>query len=337
MIVIPVGIFLFTNLLMNYPIEILVALILSQTLSNAAKYFIEDKNKQRLKKSLSEYVWSDIAQEVLEEEGKINFDGEEKQSVLFFSDIEGFTTMSEKLPPRKLVGFLREYLSKMSDVILDEKGYINKYEGDAIMALWWVFNKLEKQDYMSVCRASLQQMELLHTLNKDWLSHYGQEVHIRIGIHAGDVIVGNIGSVGRKMEFTALWDTVNIASRLEGVNKFYGTHICASEAIYTATKNKFEYRFLDSITVKGKRTPLKIYELLSRVGQLTPRQQEIRSKFQVALDAYLNKDFQKAKLLFNELVGKGDKPSLTFKSRCSMYLLNPPEANWDGVWKMEAK
>lgn len=97
--------------------------------------------------------------------------------------------MSEKLAPRKLVGFLREYLSQMSHIILDEKGYINKYEGDAIMAIWGVFTDLDADDYTSVCKASLAQMKLLHNLNKDWLEHYGQEVNIRIGIHSGDVIV----------------------------------------------------------------------------------------------------------------------------------------------------
>ena len=204
LLLLPVTIFLFTNLIMNYPIEMIFGLILSQTLSNGVKYLIEDKNKEKLKKSLSEYVGADIAEEVLEEEGKVNFDGEEKQAILFFSDIEGFTTISEKLVPRRLVAFLREYLSEMSHIILDERGYINKYEGDAIMALWGVFSKLRSENYESACRVSLKQISLLQALNKDWLKHYGSEIHIRIGLHAGDVIVGNIGAQGRKMEFTAL-------------------------------------------------------------------------------------------------------------------------------------
>lgn len=103
----------------------------------------------------------------------------------------------------------------MSDIILDEKGYINKYEGDAIMAIWGVFSDLEPKNYTQVCNASLQQIELLEKLNNDWLKYYGRKIHIRIGIHSGEVIVGNIGAQGRKMEFTALGDTVNIASRLE--------------------------------------------------------------------------------------------------------------------------
>lgn len=336
-VIIPISIFLFTNLIMNYPTEILFAFILSQTLSNGIKYFIEDKNKERLKKSLSEYVGSDIAEEVLEQWGNINFDGEEKHAILFFSDIEWFTTLSEKLTARKLVGFLREYLGKMSDIILDEKGYINKYEGDAIMAIWGVFSDLEQENYIQVCNASLEQIELLEKLNHDWLKHYGRKIHIRIGIHSGEVIVGNIGTQGRKMEFTALWDTVNIASRLEWVNKFYGTSICVSETVYKETHQDFEYRFLDSIRVKGKSEKLDIYELLARKWELTENQKKISEKYQVAMKVYLSQDFQKAKLLFNELVDIGDSASLAFKSRCSMYMLENPWKNWDGVWNMQEK
>lgn len=336
-IIIPVSIFLFTNLIMSYPTEIVFALILSQTLSNGVKYLIEDKNKEKLKKSLSEYVGSDIAEEVLNEWGNINFDGEEKDAILFFSDIEWFTTLSEKLTPRKLVGFLREYLGQMSDVVLDQKGYINKYEGDAIMAIWWAFGELEPQNYSHACHAALEQMELLEKLNKDWLKHYGQKIHIRIGIHSGEVIVWNIGAEGRKMEFTALWDTVNIASRLEWVNKFYGIHICVSESIYTETKGDFEYRFLDTIKVKWKKEQLNIYELIGRKWELSEKNKKIREKFQVALDVYTKQDFQKAKLLFNELIDMWDPAALTFKARCSMYLLNPPEKDWKGVWIMDEK
>ncbi len=336
-ILIPLGIFVYTNLVMNYLAEILLALILSQTLSNGVKYLIEDKNKQRLKQSLSEYVGSDIAHEVLEEEGKVNFDGAEKAAILFFSDIEGFTSMSEKLTPRRLVGFLREYLSQMSHVIMEERGYINKYEWDAIMALWGVFSKLSPRNYKESCKVALKQLELLKILNKDWLEHYGHQINIRIGIHSGDVIVGNIWLEWKKMEFTALWDTVNIASRLEWVNKFYGTSICVSHRVYEHTCEDFEYRYIDNIMVKWKTETLKIYELLGHKNSLNRKQKTIYKKFQIALDTYFQQDFQQAKLLFNELVNLWDKPSLTFKSRCSMYLLHPPEKDWDGVWKMEAK
>ena len=337
LVIMPLAVFFFTNLIINFPIEIIFALILSLTLSNGIKYFIEDGNKKKLKKSLSEYVGSHIADEILEEAGKVNFDGEEKKAILFFSDIEGFTTISEDLQAKELVAFLREYLSEMSHIILDEKGYINKYEWDAIMAIWWAFSELNSTNYRQVCHASLLQMELLNSLNENWRGHYGKDIRIRIGIHAGDVIVWNNWATGRKMEFTALWDTVNLASRLEGVNKFYGTHICASDAVYEETKDEFVYRFLDKIRVKWKRKPLKIYELIGRKGEVSEDKMKELEQFAQALEYYFQKDFLQAKLLFQELAEKGDGPSLAFKSRITIYEMTPPQETWDGVWSMEEK
>jgi len=283
---------------MNYPSELVLALILSLTLSNGVKYSIEDTNKLKLKKSLSEYVGANIAQEVLEDSGKINFDGEERNTILFFSDIEGFTGISEEMMPRELVAFLRDYLSQMSHIILDAGGYINKYEGDAIMAVWGIFSSLETKNYIQVCQSCIEQMETLEKLNIGWKKQYGHEIHIRIGVHAGEVIVGNIGVEGRKMEFTALGDNVNLASRLEGVNKFYGTHICVSEEVYTETKQDFEYRFLDRIRVKGKKKILNIYELLGLKGSLSTKEKTKLKKFAQAQELYFKRDFQAAKKLF---------------------------------------
>ncbi len=336
-IMFPIGVFLFTNLIMNYLVEIIFAIILSLALSTTVKYLIEDKNKQKLRQSLSEYVGSDIADEVLEGEGKINFDGEEKTAILFFSDIEWFTTISEHLTPRKLVKFLREYLSEMSNIILDKKWYINKYEWDAIMALWWIFHDIEPLNYTQVCEASLMQLEWLTNRNKDWKDIYNEQISIRIGIHSGEVIVWNIWAKGRKMEFTALWDTVNTASRLEWVNKLYGTHICVSESIFSQTKDDFVYRYLDKIRVKWRKKLLHIYELVGRAWEVSDAKQTLFEKYQHALDTYFSRDFAQAKMLFQELVDLWDAPSLAFKSRCSMYILNPPESDWDGVWQMETK
>jgi adenylate cyclase len=146
---------------------------------------------------------------------------------------------------------LREYLSTLSNVIMDEKWFINKYEGDAIMALWWVFGNDEKASY-SACESALRQQEILKELNKDWGNRGFPPIKVRMWMHVWDAIIGNIGAVGRKMEFTALWDNVNLASRLEGVNKFYGTYMCVSEAIYQEVKEYFVFRYLDKIRVKWK-------------------------------------------------------------------------------------
>ncbi len=175
-----------------------------------------------------------------------------KKLAIYFSDIEWFTTISEKFEPEDLVWFLREYLSEMSDIIMDENWFINKYEWDAIMALWWSFIEYDKWAYYS-CLSAIKQQALLKTLNNDWKERWFAEIKVRIWIHTWEAIVWNIGSTWRKMEYTALWDSVNLASRLEWVNKFYWTYICVSEDIYIETAEYFEFRYLDIIKVKWKK------------------------------------------------------------------------------------
>ncbi|MDQ7023635.1 MAG: adenylate/guanylate cyclase domain-containing protein [Candidatus Gracilibacteria bacterium] len=297
---------------------------------------MEDKNKTLLNKALSQYVSKDIAEEILSGEGKIKLDGERKRISIFFSDIEGFTSISEKMNPEELVIFLREYLGAMSNIIMDERGFIDKYEGDAIMALWGVFG-YEKSSTYDNCLSALKQKDSLKKLNIEWKKRFGEELKIRMGLHTGNAIVGNIGAAGRKMDFTALGDSVNLASRLEEVNKKYGTYLCVSEVVYLEQKEKFDFRYLDQIKVKGKNIPVKIYELISIKGEINDLQKSIVSKFEKAIKLYLNRDFKVALNIFEELSILGDNPSKTYISRCEIFIKNPPEKNWDGVWTMKTK
>jgi adenylate cyclase len=285
---------------------------------------------------LSEYVSEDVAREILSWEGKVNLDGENKRTAIFFSDIEWFTSISEKFTPEVLVWFLREYLSQMSNIILDEKGFINKYEWDAIMALWWVFWTDENASYHA-CLSSIKQQRLLKTLNRDWTERGFSEIKVRIWLHVWEAIIWNIWSEGRKMEFTALWDNVNLASRMEWVNKFYGTYICVSEDIYGEVKNSFEFRYLDKIRVKWKEIWVNIYELLEEKWNITDIQKNMFIEFEKGIDLYLKRDFHWALEIFNILEASWDRPSTTYKTRCEMYIQNPPDENWDQIWTMESK
>jgi len=329
-----------TPLIPNYLVELILSLLLSTLLTNIDKYGIENKQKWKLNKALSEYVSKDIASEILSWAWKINLDWENKYVTIFFSDIEWFTSVSEKFSPERLVSFLREYLSNMSNIILDKKWFINKYEWDAIMALWWVFWKDNKgcyDDIYSACLSALEQQKRLKELNIIWKEKWFSEIKARIWIHSWDAIIWNIWSEGRKMEFTALWDSVNLASRLEWVNKFYYTYICVSEDVYIQTRKDFEYRFLDNITVKWKNKPIKIYELICLAEDVTDEILSLIKKFWYAIDLYLKKDFKSALSIFEELSKEGDKPSLTYIERCMKYIKTPPVDNWDWVWKMEEK
>jgi len=327
---------IYTNTLLNFPIELALSLILSLAISNVAKYLIENRNKEKLNKALSEYVSVDVAKEILSWEWKINLDWENKKIAIFFSDIEWFTSISEKFSPEELVWFLREYLSDMSDIIMDEKWFINKYEWDAIMALWGVFWD-DKDKSKNICLSALKQQEKLKELNKIWSKRGFSEIKARIGMHLGEAIIWNIWSEWRKMEFTALWDSVNLASRLEWVNKFYWTYICASEDIYKKEKENFEFRYLDQIKVKWKEIPIKIYELLWIKWKVSPEKLEIKELFEKAVSLYLNREFIKARTIFKKLIWMWDNAWKMYLDMCEIYIKNPPWDDWNGVATMTWK
>ena len=336
LLIFPVLTVLFTNLIINFPLELIFALILSFTSSNIIKYLIENKNKQKLNKALSEYVSHDIASEILSWAWKINLNWEKKEVAVFFSDIEWFTTISEKLSPENLVSFLKEYLGSMSTMIIEERGFIDKYEWDAVMAIRWAFS--EKWDYCyQACNSALAQTKTLRLLNKKFKESIWATIKVRIWINFWEVILWNIWAKWKKMEFTALWDNVNLASRLEWVNKFYGTYLCVSETVYNKVKWDFEFRFLDKIRVKWKNIWIKIYELIDYKNELTSNQISILSDFEKALNMYFKMDFKNALDVFEKLILVWDMPSKTFALRCKNFILSPPSTSWDWIREMMEK
>ncbi len=336
LLIFPFLIIAFTKSLLNFPVELLVWLIFSLAISNTVKYFIENRNKVKLSKALSEYVSKEVAHEILYWEWKVNLDWENQNIAIFFSDIEWFTSISEKFSPEELVWFLREYLSHMSNIIMDEKWFINKYEWDAIMALWWVFWEDKNKSY-NICIAALKQQQALKELNKDWWKRGFNEIKARIGMHMWDAITWNIWQSWTKIEFTALWDSVNLASRLEWVNKFYWTFICASENIYEEEKEHFEFRYLDKIKVKWKEIPIKIYELLWIKWEVSNEKMKIKEEFEKAVKLYLNRDFVWAKNIFSNLINIWDNAWKMYLDMCEIYIKSPPWDDWDGVATMTWK
>lgn len=321
----------------NYPFEFITVLFLSFFVSAVLKYMNEDKNKKLLSQALSEYVSSDIAREILHSTWEVKLSWENKKITIFFSDIAGFTTISEKMSPEDLVAFLRVYLWEMSNIILDNKWFINKYEWDAIMALWWVFGHVENFWVIEACKSCLLQQSRLKALNEIWKIEWKDQLSVRMGLHTWPAIIWNIGAAGRKMEFTALWDSVNLGSRLEWVNKFYGTNICVSEDIYHEAKDQFTFRYLDKIRVKWKNIWVNIYELISYIGEEWDLKKEIIKKFDMALKLYYNRKFEEALTVFQQWVNLGDNPAKTYVSRCEQYIAHPPKQDWDGIWTLDEK
>lgn len=324
-------------LLPNYPFNFFTLVFLAFFISSILKYKNEDKNKKLLSQALSEYVSSDIVKEILNSTWEVKLSWENKKITMFFSDIAGFTTISEKLSPEELVSFLRVYLWEMSHIIMDNKWFINKYEWDAIMALWWIFWQTEKFWVIDACRSALLQQTKLKSLNAVWKEQKKDELSVRMGLHTGPAIIGNIWAEWRKMEFTALWDSVNLASRLEWVNKFYGTNICVSEDIYEEVKNVFTFRYLDKIRVKWKNIWINIYELVSYSWEAWIFRESIIKDFEIAIGFYMKKNFSQAKEVFEKLSKLWDNPSKVYVERCEVFLKNPPGEDWDGIWTMDEK
>jgi len=330
-------ILIFLQLVPNSSFEIILAFLISVVISNIVKYLIENKDKLKLSKALSEYVSKDIVEEILSSSWIINLEWDKRTMSVFFSDIEWFTTISEKFSPEKLISFLKEYLENMSEIIITNKWFINKYEWDAIMALWWVFWKDVENLSKKACDTALQQKIRLVELNKKWIAEWIWEIKVRIWINFWDAIIWNIGAKWRKVEFTAIWDSINLASRLEWVNKFYWTYICVSEFVYEETKDVFEYRYLDKIKVKWKDKAISIYELLDYKWNLTQEKLDLFFKFDGAIKLYKSKKFKEALDIFESLIEKWDTPSQTYKERCLIYQKNPPGEDWDWIWVMTEK
>ncbi len=227
----------------------------------AYRILTEEKEKKAIQNMFSNYVSKRVVDELIKHPEKLELGGEDKEITVLFSDIRGFTTLSEKLQPQELVAHLNEYLSAMTDIIFKYEGTLDKYVGDEIMAFWNA--PIEQPNHAELaCLAALEMMDKLRELNEKWPED--RRLNIGIGINTGIMTVGNMGSKSR-MDYTLMGDNVNLGARLEGTNKIYGTNIIISEYTYEKIKDKFLCRELDNIRVKGKRKPVKIYEVIAKM------------------------------------------------------------------------
>jgi len=305
------------------------------------RYATEEKDKRQLRRAFELYLNPDVMDEMLSEPERLKLGGEELEMSVMFSDIRGFTTISEKLSPQALVRLLNAYLSPMTDIVFAKRGTLDKYIGDAIMAFFGAPIQTEKHA-ANACDAALEMMESLGRLREAWRIEDPDvpEVDIGIGINSGSMVVGNMGSLQR-FNYTVMGDNVNTASRLEGLNKDYGTHILISEAtLGYASKAAGPYvvRELDSVAVKGKKEPVVLFELR---GKGTPREGEVAllEGYAEALGLYRAQRFSEARLQFETLLERfhEDGPCLLFLGRCDEMTAQPPGEGWDGVFKMKHK
>lgn len=254
-----VVVFYNTDIVLELP-SVLIISILSFMTVTVYRVLTEEKKKKEIKGIFSKYVNASVVEQLLRYPPELG--GVDRELTVLFSDIRGFTSLSESLSPQELVELLNEYLTVMTDIILEEEGTLDKYIGDAIMCFWGA-PRVQEEHAVLACRAALRQFEALKIINERLPE--GKKIDVGIGLNSGIMTVGNMGSQGR-MNYTIMGDNVNLGSRLEGVNKMYGTNIIISEHTYELVKEHFIIRDLDIIKVKGKDKPVKIYELLAEKG-----------------------------------------------------------------------
>ena len=317
-----------------YPLNVIILVYISIT---AYKYFTESKQKRFIKNAFSTYLAPEVVKQLIESPEKLVLGGEQRKITAFFSDIQGFTGISEGLTPEELVELLNEFLTETTNIILKYKGTVDKFEGDAIIAFFGAPNEIENQEEIA-CMACIDMQKRLSELREVWKTSGKPELYMRIGLCTGPAVVGNMGSKTR-MDYTMMGDTVNIASRLEGVNKIYGIYMLISETTFRKAGDKIMAREIDSINVVGKKAPVTVYQLLGYKKDIGESMNKTIDNYSSGLCAYRNQDWEKAESFFKAVLEltPDDGPSKTMLLRCDEYKINPPPKDWDGSFTMKTK
>jgi adenylate cyclase len=300
------------------------------------RFFFEEREKRKALAAFTQYLHPGVISQLMQHPELLRLGGEEKELTALFSDIRGFTALSEGLSPTSLVEILNEYLTEMTDLMMEHWGTLDKYIGDAIMAFWGA--PYPQEDHaVRACRAALEMQETLIKLQGRWEAQGRPRIDIGVGINSGAMVVGNMGSK-KRFNFTVMGDNVNLASRLEGTNKTFGTRLIISENTYQAVQKEMLVRELDLIRVKGKLKPVKIFELMGTLAESDQHRDRL-DRFGRGLEAYRRGLWATAAEIFEALSRDypQDGPSHVFIKRCHDFLLQPPEGVWDGVYVMKTK
>lgn len=284
-------------------------------------------------KSFTRYISFALVKKLMSSKDIAHVGGETKEITFLFSDINGFTALSENMNPQNLMAYLSMYFQAMTRIILKFKGTVDKYIGDGIMAFWNA--PLDDQLHaLHACESAILMQDILSKLNKRWQTENKPQITIRIGINTGATIVGNVGSEDR-LSYTAVGDSVNLCSRLQDLNKIYGSKIIVSDATYNIVKNKFKFRLLDRVIVRGKIHEIFAYELLTPQDPLFCKIAEYNNQFQTAFTFYQQGNWDQAINSFESMskIYAEDKLLKIYLERCHNFKNNPP-SNWQGIWRL---
>lgn len=297
------------------------------------RYFTQEKEKKYVRDALSRYVSGPVVEEILKDQTKLRLGGQKKRMTVMFCDMVGFTKLSEGLDAGVLTQLLNQFFTRMTNVILENHGTLDKYMGDAIMCFWGAPLDIPNHAELA-CKTALEMMRELHALNAEWKEKHGFTIGLRIGINTGEMSVGNMGS-DQVFSYTVLGDNVNLGSRLEGVNNVYGTTVLVSGSTEEEARDAFAFRRIDRVQVKGKEEAVEVFEL---VGEASEKGSEWIRLFELGLESYRHAKWSEAEAAFKACVAQreNDAPAKVFLQRIEELKAWPPDA-WDGVWKLASK
>jgi adenylate cyclase len=306
--------------------------VLSLAGSSVVSYATEGKQKRYLKGAFKQYLSPAVIEQLIAHPERLKLGGERRELSIFFSDMQGFTSVSETLTPEELTALLNDYLSAMTDIIQDEGGTIDKYEGDAIIAFWNA--PLDLPDHAArAVRAALRCQARLAELRPGFKARVGKDLFMRVGINSGPAVVGNMGSHTR-FDYTMLGDAVNLASRLEGINKQYGTYTMISASTLKLAGDAYPARELSRVAVVGRKEPVTVYEPMLR--EEFEARRPVLDAFARALALFYEGRLAEAEAAFGALADR-DPPSKSYAAKCRELASSPPGGAWDGVWVMTQK
>jgi adenylate cyclase len=317
-----------------YPLSVILLLYVGK---NIYKYLVEVRQKRWIRRAFSTYLAPSVVQQLIESPDKLELGGEQRNITAFFSDVQGFTSISERLTPHELVELLNEFLTEMTDIILRHEGTVDKFEGDAIIAFFGAPNELKNHPEVA-CKASIDMQNRMVELRNHWRSQDKPELKMRIGLCTGPAVIGNMGSKNR-MDYTMMGDTVNTAARLEGVNKIYGIYTLVSDSTQQGLNGNIFAREIDSINVVGKDEPVTIYEPMGYTGDIDSNRVDMTKQYAAGLNAYRNRQWDTAVELFQAALSlvSDDGASKTMLERCFEFKESPPGEGWNGSYTMRTK
>ncbi|MDR2542691.1 MAG: adenylate/guanylate cyclase domain-containing protein [Treponema sp.] len=322
------------------PVGVVLATVSATIIREIILYAASEKEKRFIRNAFSTYVSSDIVKEIIADPSRLQLGGTEHYMTAVFTDVKGFSTISEKLgDPAKLVSLLNKYLSAMSDVVLAEKGTIDKYIGDAIVAFFGAPIQLEDHA-LRACVSAIAMKKIEVDMNKEIMEQNLSPIPLltRIGVNTGSMVAGNMGTAN-KMNYTIMGNAVNLAARLEGVNNQYGTWVLASEDTVLETKDALLYRKLDRVRVVGINKPVRLCELIDMADIASEQDRKLVSVFHEALDNFEKRQWKQAIEGFNEalIIKPNDTPSTIYLDRLKQFSVTMPDDSWDGVYNLTSK